>query len=188
MAVDTDKFSVNLRYLLWQSGRPHDKWVSTIVQWLGCPAARAFGLLTSDRPTQTEADELAERLGVTSEDLRFNDLLSALGDDLFFENLRYLVNGVEHGDKQEIARRVGVHNTSLSRWISGSHRPDMRSRQLLAEYFGLTSEIELTDKPLFLSLIPISEGHRKKWLAGAIDAMDQRELNELFPALYKLLS
>ena len=84
MAIDRDKFGINVRYLLWRSGYPNDKWVLSVAGWLGCPAARAFGLLTSDRPTPAEADELADRLGVTSEDIRFNDLIGELGDDLFF--------------------------------------------------------------------------------------------------------
>lgn len=188
LLIQEDVFSVNLRYLLWRGGYSHDKWVSTVAEWLVCPPARAFGLLKNSQPDQTEADELADRLGVTSEDLRFNKLVNELGDDLIQENLQYLVSGVEHGDKKQIARQVGAHATSLSRWLSGTHRPDKRSRAMLAQYFGLTSEVELSQDPLFLSLVPISEGHRKKWLVAALDALDQKTLNELFPAFYKLLS
>lgn len=181
-------FSVNLRFLLWRAGIDNEAWVATVSTWLGCARSRALGLMTNERPTQAEVDELARRLGATSEELRFTNLVRDLGDDLFFENLRYLVSGVEHGDKKQIAQSVGVHATSLSRWISGLHKPDARSTRLLAKYFGLKSASDITQVPLFLSLRPVGTGQQRHWLVAAIDALDQREINELFPALYKLLS
>ena len=183
-----DKFSVNLRYLLWRSGSGRDYWISEVVGWLGCPSARARSLLTNVIPSQREVDILSDRLGVTSEELRFTGLVDDLGDDLFLENLRHLVDGVEHGEKSMIAKELGIHATSLSRWLGGTHHPDKRYRTLLASYFGLSSESELANTPLFLSLLPVSESDRKRWLRSAIDDLDHRDLNDLFPALFKLLS
>jgi len=182
-----DQFSVNLRYLLWRSESVRDDWVSNVVDWLDCPALRVRNLLTGVIPNQREVDILSERLGVTPEELRFTNLVDELGDNLFLENFRYLVDGVEHGEKNNIAKIVGVHPTSLSRWLSGTHHPDKRFRALLAIYFGLSSETELTSEPLFLSLLPVSENDKKRWLRSAIDDLNLRDLNNLFPALFKLL-
>jgi transcriptional regulator with XRE-family HTH domain len=182
------EFSVNLRFLLWRSGIDNNSWVQTIAAWLRCPRSRALRLMTNEQPTQAEVDELAGRLGSTSEELRFTNLVGDLGDDLFFENLRYLVAGVEHGDKKQLAQSVGVHATSLSRWIGGLHKPDARNIALLAKYFGLRSSTELTQAPLFLSLRPVGAGQQRQWLVSAIETLDQREIGELFPALYKLLT
>ena len=183
-----DKFSVNLRYLFWRSGKGRDEWVREVVAWLGCSSVRARDLLTNSIPSQREVDVLSEKLGATSEELRFTGLVEELGDDLFLHNLQYLVDGVEHGEKNKVARAVGVHATSLSRWIAGTHHPEKRYRASLARYFGLSSETELVSEPIFLSLLPVSESDRKRWLRSAIDDLDHRSLNDLFPALFKLLS
>ena len=183
-----DKFSANLRYLLWRCRTDREQWVSEIVGWLDISPARATGLLTGAIPSQREVDNLSESLGVTSEELRFTSFVDELGNDLFIENLRYLADGVEHGEKREIAKELGVHATSLSRWLAGTHRPDKRYRAMLANYFGLQSETELTNTPLFLSLLPVSEHDKKVWLRTKINDLDQRNLNNLFPALFKLLS
>ena len=183
-----DEFSVNLRYLLWRRGIGREQWAAAIVKWLDCSPARATGLLTGAIPSQGDIDILSEMIGVTSEELRFTKFLEELGNDLLTENLKYLADGVEHGEKKEIAEELGVHATSLSRWIAGTHRPDKRHRAMLANYFGLQSETVLAHTPLFLSLLPVSGNDRKRWLWTAIDDLGHRELNDLFPALYKLLS
>jgi transcriptional regulator with XRE-family HTH domain len=183
-----DKFSDNLRYLLWRRGIDRERWALEVVSWLDCSPARAADLLTGATPSQRDVDELSRRLGVTPEELRFTTYLDDLGGDLLIENLRYLADGIEHGVKKKIAEELGVHATSLSRWLAGTHRPDKRYRSMLASHFGLQSELELTNAPLFLSLLPVSENDRKRWLRSAVDELDHRRLNELFPALHRLLS
>ena len=181
------KFSVNLRYLLWRQGAARADWSQQIAGWLACSQTRARSLLANATPDQREVDSLAEKLGVTSEELSFTHLIDELAEDLFLENLRFLVGSVEHGEKSKIASELGVHPTSLSRWIAGTHHPDKRYRTLLAQYFGLSST-DLASTPLFLSPIPVGDGDRRRWLNEAIENIDQRELNDIFPALFKLMT
>jgi hypothetical protein len=52
----------------------------------------------------------------------------------------------------------------------------------------LSAGTDLEKEPLFLSPLPVSLRERKRWLHEQIDRIDTETLNDLFPALKRLLS
>jgi transcriptional regulator with XRE-family HTH domain len=155
--------------------------------WLGCERARAHALLRGAPPTAAELQPLAEGLGTSEEEFQFGNLLS--GIDVLQENLRFLLDGLEHGRKGEIAERVGVYPQTLSGWTKGKSK-SVREDNLrkLKQVFGLADRIDLKREALFLSPDPVGELELRQWLKQGIDELETEELRALYPALRKLLS
>ncbi|MBQ9937985.1 MAG: helix-turn-helix transcriptional regulator, partial [Oscillospiraceae bacterium] len=42
--------------------------------------------------------------------------------------------------QEELGRRIGVTNKTVSRWENGNYMPDIEMLQLLSEQFGVTIE------------------------------------------------
>jgi len=119
------------------------------------------------------------------DDLPFVDLSADL--DVLAENLRFLIDGLEHGKKGDLAAYMGVNRGTLSAWLGGK-RPKDQNLQKICDYFGLPASIDLSRDALFLSLYPVSEIEQRAWLHQQVDDLPGDALRELFPALRKLLT
>jgi transcriptional regulator with XRE-family HTH domain len=181
---DNAQGAANLRYLLWKAGKPKDRWPTELATWLGCDAHRALALLRGEPPSAGDLRTLAARTGIPEDDLPFVDLTANL--DVLGENLRFLIDGLEHGKKGELAGYMGVNRGTLSSWL-GKKRPKEANLQKLRDYFGLPTNIDLRRDPLFLRLHPVGEMEQRAWLHQRVDELPGDELRELFPALRKLL-
>lgn len=186
MGIDKLVFSENLRFLLWRSGHDRIDWSGRISGWLGAEVQRARALLDDAEPSPHEIQLLADRLGVTQSDLRFSSLLAESGVDLFVENLRYLLSARGRGKKKKLAAHLGVHQTTISRWLSGSQRPEARKLDEIARCFSVERK-QLLDNALFLSLIPITDDDRRKWLQRVASEIEPDQLMRMFPALQRIL-
>jgi transcriptional regulator with XRE-family HTH domain len=80
---------------------------------------------------------------------------SYLGDkDVFSANLVYYIEK-SHLTQKEVAKKIGVTESSITDWVTKRHYPRLDKIQLLAEAFG----IKMTDlvEPLDLSKKSISD-------------------------------
>lgn|SRR5262249_52726099 len=182
-----DYVSENLRYLLWRRGVDRKRWVEHLAHWVHCDLHRAGELLRKGNLQPSEAGTLSRATGYSEEDVRFARLVEEARAKILVENLRYLVRSLERGQKKALASHLRVHATTISRWCSGTQRPERPSLNGLLRYFGLPSGTDLTSQPVFLSLSPISVTARKEWLRAQVDRLDAETLSELFPALERLL-
>ena len=98
-----------------------------------------------------------------------------------------MIDGLPHGQKKELAGKLRVDVTTVSRWISGVQRPTKKKVEEIGKYFGLPPETALDSDAIFLWTEPISESQMKFWVMEKIQGMDQKALREIFPALRKLL-
>lgn len=180
--------SRNLRFLLWERNPDRRVWPAQLAAWVDCDLRRAEELLRGDAPRREEIARLAKGVGVSHPDLTGKDLLARKKDvDVLRENLRTLIHGLRRGEKGAFAAAVGVHPTTVSAWLSGKQRPERTNIAAVARYFRLPSGTDLEKEALFLSPAPVSAAQRKRWLKEQIDSLDTAALQEIFPALTKLL-
>lgn len=102
-------------------------------------------------------------------------------------NLRYLLAELPHGSKQVLAHELGVHGSTLSRWLQGGQRPSQKNMDAIKAYCQLPAGVDLRKDPLFLSLTPLSQQQQRAWLIQRIEQLDAETLHRLFPALERLL-
>jgi transcriptional regulator with XRE-family HTH domain len=187
------RVSTNVRFLLWKAGVRREEWVSWLESRsaLGLYRARDLvaGLTVDDAISESELLELARLfdLGAEGESLlRFDDFTQTRVNVLT-ENLRFLLDQLPHGGKQQLARQVGVDPATISRWRSGSHSPEGPSLRSLILAFGLPAETDLKRDALFLSAEPISGAAQRKWLHERIENLSPNELHAHFASLKRLL-
>lgn len=184
-SLSNSQVSINLRYLLWSRKVDRQQWPSHLAGWARCGQQRADALLRDGDLKPDEQTFIAKSLSLAEDDLRFADFID--GVNILHQNLIFLFSGVNRGEKKEIAKQVGVHNTTLSNWINGKRPPNNENLEKLCAQFNIPSGIDLKSDPVFLSLEPIGERAQKIWLHEHIDRLEQHTLQELFPALKKLL-
>ena len=183
-----DELQKNIRYILWKGGADRKDWQSKLAEWLRCPLQRAEELLEGEGGdlTPKEKKALEKTTGLAPEELS-GDLLEKHDGDILVENIRHLINSLPHGQKKEIAAKLGVDVTTVSRWIGGAQHPTKKKLEEIGKYFGLPPGTDLDSEPIFLWTEPISESQIKSWIADTIQRADGKTLREIFPALRRLL-
>jgi transcriptional regulator with XRE-family HTH domain len=183
-----DRLARNIRYLLWKEGADRRDWPSKLAEWLGCSLQRAGDLLEGEGEdlTSKEKKALEKTTRLAPEELS-GDLLEKHDGDILVENIRYLIDGLPHGQKKEFAAKLGVDVTTVSRWIGGAQRPTKKKLGEIGRYFGLPPGADLITEAIFLWTEPISEGQMKRWIMEKIQQVDGKTLREIFPALKKLI-
>jgi len=188
MAADHQQIVENFRYLLWRES-PTDKgsWEAIATKWIGPEAA--MRLLQHDigwiKDVSALAETLAEATGREMEDLVYKSLVDQ--ENILQQNIDCLFAGLDHGQRNEFAKSLGVDVSTISRWRRGKLKPSADRIRALHSCFGLSHDVDLQSTPLFLSPFPVSQSQRRDWLKRRIDELTLLELNELFPALRRLL-
>lgn len=183
-----DNLAINIAYMLWNKKVVRGDWVRVVATWAGTDERRADQILRGAPATNAEKERLRKSTGVGSQVLRKESLVERNKIDVFSENLKYLIHGVRKGGKQALAARLGVHQTTVSAWLSGKQRPEKKHQVAIVRYFGLPPGTDLASDATFLSPSPIAETERKRWLRECVQELDVEALSKLFPALEKLLS
>lgn len=188
-------FSENVRYLLWREDTAkggairRDDWPRRVATWLGGDVAAAGALLRGMRYPQSEELERVSRAAkIDVEDLLYRNLLQEHGVNIVRENLATLMFRLGSGKKAQLASHLGIHPSTLSRWLRGTHTPEVKTLRAVSAYFRLPVDAELQSDALFLSLYPVSDFERRAWAERRIRDLDHGTLAELFPALAKLLA
>ncbi|SIO63312.1 hypothetical protein SAMN05444166_7309 [Singulisphaera sp. GP187] len=182
-----DRAAENLRYLLFTRGEPRALWADRVTEWAGCDRRRAMRLLRSGRFTPSEQDRITRVCEVSTEELRFGRLVPDRPDLILQENLRYLLDILEHGEQKRLAGLLEMETGTVSRWRGGKQLPERKTQAALARYFGLPPGTDLQADPVFLSYPPADERQRRHWLRERIESISPDLLGELFPALERLL-
>jgi transcriptional regulator with XRE-family HTH domain len=186
------QISVNTRYLLWRKRVPREQWAD----WLGGRSSLSAALikellsgrLADERVSSDDLVELAHALDQADqgESLRFADMPHE-GCSILRENLSFLFEGLGHGGKKNVANKLSVDPTTVSRWLSGAYEPQGPSLRQLVSIFGLPPDTDLREAPVFLSNEPVAAGERRQWVRARIDDLAYDEFLELYPALRRML-
>ena len=182
----TGLFSLNLRYILWQQGKPQESWGAEVVAWANCSEDRVWQLLKSEQPRQPEIESISQATGYGQDELVFSDLLQESGLDIWQENVVYLVNSLGHGENGKLAQALGIQGSTISKWKRRSQTPEKTHKLGIQSFFGVPTAIDMEHHPLFLDLSPISAMEQRVWLQKQIEQLDSQTLQQLFPALERL--
>lgn len=177
----------NLRYLLWNKDVNRAEWVATLAAWLQCDHARATELLYNNRRLDpNEIENLIKAINFVETDFELMRLIEEDEMDIPLMNLRYLLDSLKRGERKTLAKSLGVHEVTISRWYAGSQIPTARHYQALGDFFGLDRNLDIQTEPIFLALEPVTVTDRKRWLQERIEQMDTPFFRELFPVLKRL--
>ena len=182
----TQNIPQNLRCLLWRSGVSQDQWPAQLAQWCACDVARATAMLQGQEElTEPETEAVATATGVQTKEWLSGNLLD--GVDVLTENLKFLLDSLEHGGKNRLADSLGVTPGTVYKWCGGFQPPKKRHSQAILAFFGLDPLLDLTTQALFLSMEPIGSRAKREWLMSRLKGIDEQALEAYFPALKKIL-
>lgn len=179
--------SENLRFLLWNEKVERGQWIATLATWLDCDISRAQELLFEN--SKIRSHEL-KRLGKAIKFLIPKDIVETRfleDEEIPLFNIHYLLDSLPRGKRKDLAKSLEVHELTISRWYAGTQTPSERHFEGLAKFFGIPPNMDIRTEPIFLSLEPMTDTERKKWLEERIKQLDTIMLNKLFPALERLL-
>ncbi|MEO1390273.1 MAG: hypothetical protein AAFV85_23315 [Cyanobacteria bacterium J06634_6] len=172
---------------MWKQNKPQKSWVSEIATWTNSREERALELLNGISTTESEAKALSQATGYSQDELLFTDLLAASNLDIWQENVVSLVNSLARGENSQLAEALGIKSSTISNWKSRRQKPEKTHKQGIYVFFGVPSTLDIEEYPLFLSLSPISSEEQRLWLREKIDQLSNQTLQQLFPALERLL-
>jgi transcriptional regulator with XRE-family HTH domain len=184
--------SLNIRFLLWKRKVARGHWTAWLSERTSLSREFISDLVDGELEDATVEDK-DPRLGALAaafdiddpETLRFD--LVRERTDVLVENLRYLIGSLEHGGKKDLARKIGIDPTTVSRWLNGAYPPQTPSLGRLVSYFGLPEGTNLREDAVFLSAAPIALLERRKLIRDRIDTLPEKTFRELYPALRRLL-
>jgi hypothetical protein len=186
--------SRNIRFKLFAKDVSRFHWISWLASHtnLGFPFCRD---LVMDRiadesltPAQlTELSRTFEGLAEDGSDLRYTDLLETSGRNVLVENLKFLFDDLGHGGKKKLAEFFDVDPTTISRWLGGASEPQGPGLRRLVSYFSLPMDTDLRRDAVFLSLEPVSSVAKRHWVRDRLDNLPEKDLQELYPALRRML-
>ncbi len=175
--------SQNLRYILWKKEKINrEGWIDELILLLKCDKVRAKQLLLTEFPSESEVAEIANNLGISSDEIKINLFLE---DQIVIlkENLEYLFESIE---QKQLAKEIGVSKDAVSKWKLGKQKISKKNLTNIHRYFRLPSDVNLEDDPVFLSWTPIDDKRRRFWLHQQIEEMDSDTLRDLFPTFERL--
>lgn len=181
-----EPITLNIRLLLWRKHPKPETWADALHSKTNIDKNLAVEILRGlRRPSAEEASLISAAFLRTEEDLRNAPLLGMSQEDVLQENIKFLLAHLPRGEKKAIAEKLSVVPETISRWTSRKSPPTKANRTALMRYMGL--DPSLIEQPIFLSMEPISDLGKKKWLSERVERISPDELSSLFPALRKLL-
>jgi transcriptional regulator with XRE-family HTH domain len=177
--------SRNLRFLLWKRLIKRDHWILEFANRLNLDHKEAERILLKGGLNSTQLGIVSNYFCISEEDILFKDFVTEV--NILRENLKFLIDSLEHGGRKKLARDVGVDVTTITRWAKGKNPPDQGNLNRLANSLQISSAVDLTQEPIFLELNPVIATEKRRWLLDAIEKLDTQTLNEFFPALRKML-
>jgi hypothetical protein len=181
------RFTENIRYLLWATENlEREDWAKRLAEWAKCDPQRAKELLRGANPSMEEQERLSAAVERSESDLRHSRLVEDEGVDILRRNVLHLLESLGHGEQSRLAKAIGVDEDTVTSWKSGQ---GIRSKNLMAlsAYFGLKVNVDLRTDPIFLELTPFGDMARRRRLQSHIDQLEPDSLQDLFPALERML-
>lgn len=173
------RFERNWRVLAWRRW-PGLSWPERLSR-MGLPLAE----LCAPSPDAEVVLQIEGRF--EAEHLQHVDLLADLNIDILAENLRFLLGSAPHGTLGRLARRFGVSLSTMSRWAAGETHPRPGHLRLLHTELHLDADLDLTTAPLFLWESAFTHEARVRQVHQWVDVLPPATLQELYPALERLL-
>jgi len=172
---------------LYERDLHREKWTDWLSSQLQISTNESIQCLqkgVSDTNTQRM---ICEHFGLTLEELMFSELYHCDRNDLLSRNVRMLLSSLKHGEHKEIAEKVNVDLTTISKWKRGV-RPREEHLVKIQHYFKLSTQLSLTLNHLYLELDPITSGGRKDHLLNLMNNASVEVIEKHYASLLILLN
>ena len=185
---DVSQCCRNLRWMVRQGCQDPSQWAVELNKLTRTylDFNRAYGLLAGVDAKPDEIRMLSEIFKVEPEELVTVPLYSRDGS-VFQLNLAYLIESIPHGQKDKVAKSIGVTAPQFSRWANGEIKPRKKNLRLLLKMHGIDPDLDLTTVPLFLSMEPLSGFQQRAWVTSRVQDLPAAEIAKIYPALRKIL-
>ncbi len=188
-------WSLNLRYLLWKKDIPQDNWVKKIVECLNSDNyQRAEKILRELKPSVQELENIKKNIPLTEDEymglmnIDLIELAKVEQDlDVWQENFLFLLEKISSGEKGKFTAYINADISNFSKWKKKTQKPARNKQTIVKKYFNLSSDINLEQDLLFLSLDPISIEEKRQWICNSVNNLNSNTIQELFPAFKRLL-
>lgn len=181
----------NIRFLLRRAKIQPDRWANELSRRTRTKIAvsRAKEIISAEgKPLQEEElDAIAESFSREAEELRMGCLYSDGPEALRKENLTFLLDTLPRGGRKALADKLGIRQSTITRWVSDSKVPEAKNLEGLLKHLGLDPDLDLTREPIFLSLQPVGGFLQRQWLVERLTTMTEEEITRFFPALARIV-
>lgn len=193
-------FQYNLRYVLFLKKQelgyghsPYPKYVELFAKRVLINEERFVKILLgvvkiddNEKSRIIEALNLddSDRYAIDSVDMR-EGKSESIRRQFFQLNIVTILDQLEHGEKEKVAAALGVNVSTLTRWRNGT-MPGAEMLRKVSTYFGLESPEMLTEGYLFYRLEPATVQEKRQTIYEALQAMDNKTFEALYPALERL--
>ncbi|TGE37196.1 hypothetical protein E4K67_15090 [Desulfosporosinus fructosivorans] len=189
----------NLRVLAWIDLSKKKQFLSRKDEWLvkelNISPDAAIRLLTRDEVlSDNHLSVLVMKFNLAEDVILSGSLLTEIGINIFQENMVYLIAMLKKIDisQKALAKEVGVDEHTISRWAKKASEPVGRSlgkfMVFIEESLGKSVAVDLSKERLFLELSPPGRSFKREELINLLNTLEDNELEELYPALIKLLN
>lgn len=131
---DLTAVNKNIRYLLWKAKPKPESWGAMLTEWIGISESRAGQLFNTGQPTMKELSAIAEVTREEAETILYGELFA--DEEILRNNLSRSIEGLGHGGQRELAGRLNIDQSTISRWKS-------RVRSLMISNSGDILQIRL---------------------------------------------
>jgi transcriptional regulator with XRE-family HTH domain len=182
------QITMNLRWMMRAKNSDPSQWAGELTKLSRSflKDDRSLALLAGQNPTSAEVAVIAEQSGRDAEELHSVPLYGGK-EQVRKENLRYLLDALPQGQSKVVAKKLGVSDSQVSRWKSGTGIPRAKNIRNLLKLHGVDPDIDLEKIPLFLSIEPVSAYTQKQWVLDRIQDMPSDEVAKIFPALRRIV-
>lgn len=142
-------------------------------------------------PSHVEAERIADHFGVSLEALMTalpRQLAGLTREELLSRNVRVLISSFD-GPQKQLAEAVGVSPGTVAHWRRRGTLRHLASETeaKLRAYFRLPSTLDLREDAVLPAHVPASVAEMRQRLEESLARMDDRDLEQFFPALLRLM-
>jgi transcriptional regulator with XRE-family HTH domain len=182
------QFAMNLRWMMRAKDSDPSRWAGELTKLsrFFFKDDRSWAMLLGQKAEPADVAVIAEQSGRDVEELQSVPLYGGK-DQIRRENLRCLLDALPQGQSKVVAKKLGVSESQVSRWKSGTGIPRIKNIRNLLKLHGIDPDIDLEKIPLFLSIEPVSAYTQKQWVLDRIQDMPSDEVAKIFPALRRIV-
>lgn len=183
------QMTLNLRYKLYRETEDTTCWERLVGEKVHLRNHQVRAILEGEEVPEPKVQErIAEWCGCGVDDLGSAPMYPADREGMKKANLSFLLDSLPHGAKTDLAKKIRVQPSQVTRWHGGKQQPHDSNLRDMLRYFALDPDTDLGSVPLFLVNFPIHGEARKKWLVKTIQEMPSAKLDPHFESIRKLLS
>lgn len=117
-------------------------------------------------------------------DFQSDAMIEQEEEKIFRKNLNYIFDILARGKQRELARFLGVHESTITNWKSGIQKPSKDQCDRILYHLKLDEDIDLRKDLLVLPILP---SEQREWVMKKVQQLEDKEISKVFPRLVQAL-